>query len=155
VKGKFSVVIQDAESCQLEARSTIAIALADEDKDIEPVPATGGGKLPEPVLARLSNILRAFNELFGNIGWNDVDKIQAVISAEIPAKVAADTAYQNAMKNSDKQNARIEHDKALQRVILELLSDNTELFKQFSDNPLFRKWLGDSNLNATYKTSPT
>ena len=36
-----------------------------------------------------------------------------LITEEIPAKVAADTAYQNAMQNSDKQNARIEHDKAL------------------------------------------
>jgi len=39
------------------------------------------------------------------------------------------------MKNSDKGNARIEHDRALQRVIVEMLTDHTELFKQFSDNP--------------------
>ena len=39
--------------------------------------------------------------------------IRKLITEEIPAKVAADTAYQNAKKNSDKQNARIEHDKAL------------------------------------------
>ena len=58
------------------------------------------------------------------------------------------------MKNSDKQNARIEHDKALQRVIIDLLSDHTELFKQFSDNPSFRKWLGDSNFTATYHEGP-
>jgi len=69
--------------------------------------------------------------LFGNIDWRDADKISQVIAEEIPTKVAADKAYQNAMKNSDKQNARIEHDKALQRVILELLPDHTELFKQF------------------------
>ncbi len=143
----------DMDSYRVEARSTIAIALADEDKEIEPVPATGGGKLAEPELDRLSNIIRTFNEQFGNIEWNDVDKIRNVIATEIPAKVAADTAYQNAMKNSDKQNARIEHDKALQRVIVELLSDHTELFKQFSDNPSFRKWLGDSNFNATYHDS--
>jgi type I restriction enzyme R subunit len=31
---------------------------------------------------------------------------------------AADTAYKNAKNNSDKQNARIEHDKALARVIV-------------------------------------
>ena len=55
------------------------------------------------------------------------------------------------MKNSDKQNARIEHDKALQRVIIELLADHTELFKQFSDNPSFKKWLGDSIFAATYE----
>ena len=64
--------------------------------------------------------------------------------------MASDKAYQNAMKYSDKQNARIEHDKALKRVIVELLSDHTELFKQFSDNPAFNKWLGDTIFLATY-----
>ena len=54
-----------------------------------------------------------------------------LITEEIPAKVAADKAYQNAMKNSDKQNARIEHDKALKRVITALFTDDAELFKQF------------------------
>ena len=65
--------------------------------------------------------------------------------------MAADKAYQNAMKNSDKQNARIEHDKALQRVLIGLLSDHTELFKQFSDNPSFKKWLSDSIFTLTYE----
>ena len=36
-----------------------------------------------------------------------------LITEDIPSRVAADTAYQNARQNSDKQNARIEHDKAL------------------------------------------
>jgi len=62
-------------------------------------------------------------------------------------------AYQNAMKNGDKQNARIEHDKALQRVLLALLSDHTELFKQFQDNPNFKKWLADTVFAATYSES--
>jgi len=63
----------------------------------------------------------------------------------------ADKAYQNAIKQSDEQNARIEHDKALEKVIIELLSDHTELFKQFMDNPSFKKWLSDSIFNVTYK----
>jgi len=54
------------------------------------------------------------------------------------------------MKNSDKQNARIEHDRALQRAILEMLSDHTELFKQYSDNGAFKKWLGDTIFMTTY-----
>jgi len=54
------------------------------------------------------------------------------------------------MKNSDKQNARIEHDKALQRVLVDLLSDHTELYKQFSDNTSFKKWLADAIFSATY-----
>jgi type I restriction enzyme R subunit len=73
-----------------------------------------------------------------------------VIAEEIPAKVAADKAYQNAMKNSDKQNARIEHGNALQRLLIELLADHTELFKQFSDNPGFKKWLSHNIFMATY-----
>jgi predicted nuclease of restriction endonuclease-like (RecB) superfamily len=97
------------------------------------------------------NILKAFNDQFGNIDWKDADKISKVITKEIPAKVAADKAYQNAMKNSDKQNARIEHDIALKKVLVGLLSDYTELFKQFSENPAFQKWLADTVFTATYQ----
>ena len=32
----------------------------------------------------------------------------------------------------------------------ELLADHTELFKQFSDNESFRRWLYDSVFAATY-----
>ena len=67
-----------------------------------------------------------------------------------PEKVAEDRAYQNAMANSDKQNARIEHDKALGRAMTELLADHTELFKQFSDNDSFRRWLSEMVFAATY-----
>ncbi|MBI4316467.1 MAG: type I restriction endonuclease subunit R, partial [Chloroflexi bacterium] len=73
---------------------------------------------------------------------------------EIPARVAADKAYQNAKANSDHQNARIEHDKALQRVMTDLLSDHTELFKQFSDNASFKKWLADTVFWLTYEARP-
>lgn len=65
--------------------------------------------------------------------------IRRVITEEIPAKVSADRAYRNAMKRADPQNARIEHDKALERVVVELLSDHTELFKQFMKNPSFKR----------------
>ena len=64
--------------------------------------------------------------------------------------MAEDTAYYNARMNSDKQNARIEHDKALGRVVTALLKDDTELFKQFMDNESFRKWLSDTVFALTY-----
>ena len=140
----------DMDSYRVELRSSINIILADQNGEVDPVPTIDGVHKPEPELDLLSNIIKAFNDQFGNIEWKDVDKIRKVISEEIPTKVAADKAYQNAMKNSDKQNARIEHDKALQRVIIELLKDHTELFKQFSDNPAFKKWLSDTNFSVTY-----
>ncbi|ESR26267.1 type I restriction endonuclease [Lutibaculum baratangense] len=140
----------DMDSYRVEAQAAMAIVLPDADAEIGPVPAVGGGRKPEPELDLLSNILKTFNEMFGNIDWKDRDKIGKVIAEELPAKVSSDRAYQNAMKNSDKQNARIEHDKALERAVIELLSDHTELFKQFSDNPSFRKWLAETIFAATY-----
>lgn len=141
----------DMDSYRAEIQETRRIRLADENAEIDPVPVGGGGMKPEPELDRLSNIIKAFNDQFGNIDWKDADKIRKVIAEEIPAKVAQDKAYQNAMKQDDKQNARIEHDKALERVIVEMLSDHTELFKQFMDNPSFRKRLADTIFNETYK----
>jgi len=140
----------DMDSYRAEVMSTLTISLPDEDSEIGPVPTSGGGRKPEPELDILSNIVRAFNDQFGNVDWKDADKIRKIISEEIPAKVAVDKAYQNAIKNSDKQNARIEHDKALQRVMMELLADHTELFKQFSDNQSFKKWLSDTIFSLTY-----
>jgi len=38
----------------------------------------------------------------------------------------------------------------LERVLVDFLTDHTELFRQFSDNPSFKKWLGDTVFSATY-----
>jgi type I restriction enzyme R subunit len=141
----------DIDSYRAEVGASLNIALPDQDGEVEPVPTTGGVRKPEPELDRLSNIIKDFNDQFGNIEWKDVDKIRKLIAEEIPAKVSADKAYQNAIKNSDRQNARIEHDKALERVVVDLLTDHMELFKQFSENPSFRMWLRDSNFNVTYQ----
>ena len=141
----------DMDSYRVEVKASLAIGLADQDAEIEPVPTSGGGHKPEPELDQLSRIIEAFNDQFGNIDWKDGDKIRRVITEEIPARVAADTAYQNAMQNNDRKNARIEHDAALQRVINDLFADHAELFKQFSDNRSFEKWLGDTIFGVTYR----
>ena len=73
------------------------------------------------------------------------------ITTEIPEKVSADQKYQNAKKNSDRQNAKIEHDKALRRVITALFKDDAQLFKQFQDNESFRGWLTDAVFSMTYE----
>jgi type I restriction enzyme, R subunit len=143
----------DMDSYRVEKQSTMKIALADEDVEIGPVPTSGGGHMPEPELDLLSNIVKTFNDQWGNIPWTDGDRVQRLIAEDIPARVAADGAYQNAMKNNDKQNARIEHDKALGRVMTAVLKDDTELFKQFSDNESFKKWLSDSIFAVTYEES--
>jgi len=127
------------------------IILEDTDAEIEPVPTAAGGHRPEPEIDRLSKIIRTFNDMFGNIGWTDEDRVRRLITEEIPARVAADEAFQNARQYSDKQNVRIEHDKALARVMASVLKDDTELFKQFSDNPDFKRWLTDTVFALAYE----
>ena len=140
----------DMDSYRVEKKAAMSIQLPDNDAEIEPVPAAGGGRKSEPELDRLSNILKAFNDQFGNISWSDADRVHRLITEDIPNRVAADKAYQNAKQNSDRQNARIEHDKALGRVMTNVLKDDTELFKQFMDNESFRKWLTDMMFSLTY-----
>jgi type I restriction enzyme R subunit len=145
----------DMDSYRVEKQAAQRVQLEDQNAEIDPVAADGGGHKAEPELDRLSNIVRGFNNLFGNIAWEDGDRIRHLIGTEIPNKVAANAAYQNAKANSDKENARIEHDKALGNVIIGLMKDDTELFKQFSDNPEFKRWLADAIFSATYDRSPS
>jgi type I restriction enzyme R subunit len=140
----------DMDSYRVEKQAAVRIQLPDADAEIAPVPTTGGGRKPEPELDRLSNILKTFNDQFGNIAWTDADRVHRLITEDIPGRVAADAAYQNAKKNSDRQNARIEHDKALARVMTAVLKDDTELFKQFVDNESFRRWMADTVFSLTY-----
>jgi type I restriction enzyme R subunit len=99
----------------------------------------------------LTNILSTFNDLFGNVGWRDADNVRRHI-VEIPSMVSKDERYQNVMKHSDKQNASKESDRVLQSVIFNIMVDNMELFKQFTDNPSFNKWLADLVLKVTCNT---
>ena len=131
----------DMDSYRVEKRAVQKILLPDDDAEIEPVPTSGGGHVPEPELDRLSNILRAFNDLFGDIAWDDRDRVGELITKTIPARVAADAAFRNARENSDDANARIEHDKVLARIVTGMVKDDAELFKQFMDNEDFKRWM--------------
>jgi type I restriction enzyme, R subunit len=152
-KGLLETIDMDSYRAEVMARTSIS--LPDEDGSVAPIPAVGGGRKPEPELDYLSNIIRQFNELWGDIPWQDKDKARRIIAEELPAKVAADKAYRNAQKNSDKNAARIEHDRALKDAILAFLADQTEIFKQYQDNDSFRKWLSDTIFTSTYQAGET
>lgn len=140
----------DLDSYRLEAQECMSIKLEDADSEVPPVPAGKTGHIVNPEMDLLSIILNGFNDMFGNINWNDADNVRRQI-LEIPDMVAKDERYQNAMKNSDEQNARMESERALQQVIFAIMADNMELFKQFQDNPSFKKWLSDLVFNMTYE----
>lgn len=143
----------DLESYRAEKLNAMKIVLDDEDGTLAPVPAAGGGHLSDPELERLSAIVRSFNDHFGNIEWNDADRVQRFITEEIPRMVSEDEAYKNAQANDDPVNARVESDRALSQVMLRLISDDTQLFKEFQDNSSFKQWLASAVFNATYRKS--
>ena len=134
----------DMDSYRVEKQAIQKIMLPDEDAEIDPVPPAGGGHQTDPELDQLSNIIRAFNDLFGDIQWEDGDRVRQLITETIPARVAADTAFRNAQQNSDRENARIEHDRALVRVMTSMMKDDNQLFKQFMDNDGFKRWVTDT-----------
>ena len=133
----------DMDSYRVEKQAMQKIMLPDEDAEIEPVPTSGGGHLPEAELDRLSNIIGQFNDLFGDIEWEDEDRVHKLITETIPSRVAEDKAYRNAQRHSDRENAKIEHEKALRHVMISLLNDDTTLYRHFVQNPGFKRWLTD------------
>ena len=145
----------DMDSYRVEKKAMQKINLPDGDAEIDGVPGIGTGGRSEADLDRLSNIIRDFNDLFGDIPWEDADRVRRLVTETIPSRVAQDTAFKNAQKNSDRENARIEHDEALARVITAVMKDDTELFKQFMDNPGFKRWMSETSFQIAYEPAET
>ena len=139
----------DMDSYRVEKQAVQDIQLPDENAEIGPVPTEGGGQKPEPELDQLSNIIRQFNDQFGT-EWKDEDRVRRLVTQDIPSRVAEDSAYRNAQRNSDEQNARIEHDRALAKAVIEFMHDDTQFFKRFSDDESFRRSLSDTTFAITY-----
>ena len=138
----------DMDSYRAEKQATQSIAPEDEDAEIDPVPTGGGGHIAEPDLEPLSQIVATFNQMWGS---DFTDPVQVAKAIEgIPEGVAADPAYKNALTNSDAENARVEHDAALKKLITSMVRTHTELYKQFAENPEFRAWLSNNVFWATY-----
>ncbi|HIV09467.1 MAG TPA: type I restriction endonuclease subunit R [Candidatus Spyradenecus faecavium] len=141
----------DLESYRTAVLEERALELADKDAEIDPIPVGGGGHVHEPELDPLSAIIASFNEHFGNIQWKDQDYVIGQIK-HLPERVAKDTAYQNAIRNNDRQNALVESKRALSDVITQMVGDNMELYKQFFENPDFQRWLAEMVFTLTYRS---
>lgn len=137
----------DMESYRAEKREAMKIALPDEDAGI-PTPCQ-----PQEQLASLipnsdgspTSCGASTSGSGTSSGRTPTSSTSA--SPSTSPKVAADEAYQNAQANNDPgERARVEHDKALMRVMVSLMKDDTELFKQFMDNPSFKDWLAGRGL---------
>ncbi|MEI7901570.1 MAG: type I restriction endonuclease subunit R, partial [bacterium] len=142
----------DMDSYRVEKKTALEIPLPDADAEIEPIPVENGGHKPEPKLDTLTHILDAFNAQFGAL-FSDSDRVIRRFKEDIAPKVAADQAYQNAMANTP-STARIEYEKALGKVMLTLLRDDTQVYKQFVENDAFKRSVSDMVYALTQAISP-
>ena len=111
--------------------------------------ATTGGQLHEPEMDRLSNIIAEFNKAWGGI-FSEPERVTEIIN-RMPKQVLEDEPYRNARMNSDKQNAQIEHDAAVRRLVTAMVRCQTELYKAYSGNPEFRDALNETLFRLTYE----
>ena len=142
----------DLESYRAVAQDTMRIQLDNENGELNPIPVSRDVGISVPELDPLTQILKEFHDAFG-IDWTDEDKVKKQV-ADLPAIVSKDEAYQNAIKNSDAQNARVESDRATMQAILDSMSTTIELYKAVNENPALCKWIQDMVFANTYQTSP-
>jgi type I restriction enzyme R subunit len=136
-KGMLELI--DLDSYRIDRKPQQSIPLPDDDATLDPAPVSGGGFRPEPELDPLSVIVTNFNDQFGT-SFNDEDRIGRLIRDEIAPQVAHDQRYRNARANTP-NTAEIELDAALNRAVDPMFLDQTEFYKQFKDNALFRNFV--------------
>lgn len=130
----------DMDSYRPAKQGTENITLNDAGGIVEPIPVTVGGGKSEPELDTLENILKVFNQRFGDIDWTDKDKVNEILTQQIPADMKADSKIMDAITTSpDKQNAKISSDKKVEELMQQYLFTQTEIFKRFSQDKDFQR----------------
>lgn len=130
----------DMESYRPAKQGTEKITMAEDPGYVTPIPVGVGGGKAEPELDTLENILTAFNQRFGDIDWTDKDKVNEILTQQIPADMKKDERIMDAIVTSpDKQNAKISSDKKLDELMQHYLFTQTEIFKKFSTDHDFQR----------------
>ena len=72
-------------------------------------------------------------------------------SRALPEKVNKDEAYRNAKRNSPRQNAEIESNAAMRRLVTSMLRSHTELYRKYTEDSDFRVWLNRQVFDISYR----
>lgn len=119
---------------------TEKINLVEEPGAVAPIPVTVGGGKVENDFDTLENILQIFNHRFGDVDWTDKDKVNQILTQQIPAAMKADQRIMDAITTSpDKQNAKISSDNKVEELMQQYLFSQTEIFKKFTTDLDFQR----------------
>ena len=138
----------DMDSYRMERKAAQSISLAEEDAEINPVLPGAGGGTHEPEMDRLSDIIAEFNKTWGGT-FSEPERVAEILN-RMPDQVLEDESYRNARTNSDRQNAQIEHDSAVRRLVTAMVRCQTELYKAYTGDADFREWINTEMFRATY-----
>ena len=121
-------------------QSTEKIMLLADPGVVEPIPVTVGGGKKESEFDTLENIINVFNTRFGDIEWTDKDKVNEILTKQIPEAMRADLRIMGAITTSpDKQNAKISSDSKVEELMQQYLFSQTEIFKKFTTDLDFQR----------------
>ena len=117
-----------------------SIVLENQNTEVAPIPVgTGGGK-PEPEMDALSNIVKDFNDTYGNIEWKNRDEVQRQIE-ELPNRIATSVDFVNAVKNGDRQVAQITFNDDIINIVAGMLEEKTEFVQTYFANQDFQNFV--------------
>ena len=108
------------------------------DGKLMPSSADGSSKIQGAELQELSEIIKEFNEKYGNVEWNEGDKIIRTLQ-NIKEDVLKDEKFVKSSKHSDRQNLRIEFEALLQEKMQEIIDVNFDFYKHFTDDAALKQ----------------
>jgi type I restriction enzyme, R subunit len=129
----------DMDSYRPSKQGTENIALQDDPGYVNPIPVGVSSGTGDPEFETLEQIIKRFNQRFGDIEWSDKDKVNKILTQQLPAEMKTDADTINAMKYSDKQNAKIYSDKKIEEMMQQYLFSHTEIFKKFTQDKEFQR----------------
>nr|HPK05492.1 type I restriction endonuclease subunit R [Bacteroidales bacterium] len=129
----------DMDSYRTSKDITRNIALEPEPGVVGPIPVDVRSGTQEPELDTLENILSAFNQRFGDIEWSDKDKVNQILTKQLPDEMRASKDVMEAVRYSDRQNAKITSDVKLEELIKQYLFSQTEIYTKFMNDKDFQR----------------
>ena len=139
-KGILDNIDMDSYRLQLEGEFKITLQQGGE---LRPESPEMRGGVADPQMEYLSTIVKAFNDRFGTTFTNE-DKVRKM-TADLMQDVMDDKkAVENinaSLEKKDMQNAEITFTDVLKDKMISHIDSNFEVFKEYNDNPEFRKFL--------------
>jgi len=131
----------DMDSYRVAKQTIQAILLVEDSQELTPTPPEPVGRKYQPNIDFLSNIIQEFNQRFGNVDWTDRDRIYRLYFEDIPKKILEDEEYQNVKKHSDRQNTFLTFQKKYVDNFQDVIYDDEEAYRQFSDDQELRDFV--------------